>query len=58
MELPDRYKQVILLYYFQGLTTQETAGALGLSQATVSRRLKKAEALLKTSLTGGEAYEG
>ena len=58
MELPDRYKQVILLYYFQGLTMQETAGALGLSQATVSRRLKNAEALLKTSLTGGEAYEG
>ena len=58
MELPDRYKQVILLYYFQGLTMQETADALGSSQATVYRRLKKAEALLKTSLTGGEAYEG
>ena len=58
MDLPDRYKQVILLYYFQGLTMQETAGALGSSQATVYRRLKKAEALLKTSLTGGEAYEG
>lgn len=58
MELPDRYKQVILLYYFQGLTMRETAGALGLSQPTVQRRLKQAEALLKTSLTGGEPYEG
>ena len=40
MELPDRYKQVILLYYFQGLTMQETADALGTSQATVHRRLE------------------
>ena len=58
MELPDRYKQVILLYYFQGLTMQETADALGSSQPSVQRRLKQAEALLKISLTGGEAYEG
>ena len=58
MELPDRYKQVILLYYFQGLTMRETADALGSSQSTVQRRLKQAEALLKISLTGGEAYEG
>ena len=58
MELPDRYKQVILLYYFQGLTMLETAEALGTSQSTVHRRLKKAEELLKVSLTGGVAYEG
>ena len=58
MELPDRYKQVILLYFFQGLTMQETADALGTSQATVSRRLEKAKELLKGSLTGGAAYEG
>ena len=58
MDLPDRYKQVILLYYFQGLTMQETADALDVSQATVHRRLEKAEELLKGSLTGGAAYEG
>jgi len=57
MELPGRYKQVILLYYFQGLTMQETADTLGAVQSTVQRRLKKAEALLRTSLTGGAAYE-
>lgn len=58
MDLPDRYKQVILLYYFQGLTLLETAEALGASQSTIHRRLKKAEDLLKVSLTGGVAYEG
>ena len=41
MELPDRYKQVILLYYFQGLNMQETANALGSSQSSVQRRLKQ-----------------
>ena len=58
MDLPDRYKQVILLYYFQGLTMQETAEVIGASQTTVQRRLKKAESLLKVELTGGVTYEG
>ena len=57
MDLPDRYKQVILLYYFQGLTMRETADVIGASQPTVQRRLKKAEALLKGVLTGGVTYE-
>ena len=57
MDLPDRYKQVILLYYFQGLTMQETADVIGASQPTVQRRLKKAEELLKGALTGGVTYE-
>ena len=58
MDLPDRYKQVILLHFFQGLTMQETADALDVSQATVHRRLEKAEELLRETLTGGAAYEG
>ena len=58
MDLPDRYKQVILLHFFQGLTMQETADVLNTSQPTVHRRLKKAVELLKGSLTGGVTYEG
>ncbi len=57
MDLPDRYKQVVLLYYFQGLTQRETAQALSLSPAAVIRRLRAAESLLKQSLTGGEDDE-
>lgn len=57
MELPDKYKQVILLHYYQGLTQKETAQALGLSPAAVSRRLRSAEAQLKQILTGDEAYD-
>ena len=51
-------QELILLHFFQGLTTQETADALNTSQSTVQRRLKKAEELLKGSLTGGVTYEG
>ena len=57
MDLPERYKQIILLHYFQGLTLQETADVLGQSISTVHRRLKKAEALLREALEGGEAHE-
>ena len=58
MDLPDKLKQVILLYYYQGLTMLETAEALGTSQTTVHRRLKKAEEFLKVSLEGGVENEG
>jgi len=57
MALPDKYKQVILLHYFQGLTQQETGQALGLSTSAVIRRLRAAEVILKQSLTGGEDDE-
>ena len=52
--LPDKYKQVILLYYYSNLTLQETADALGIPKSTANKRLRKAEELLKRSLTGGE----
>ncbi|MDO5435723.1 MAG: sigma-70 family RNA polymerase sigma factor [Clostridia bacterium] len=56
MGLPRKYKQVILLYYYQGLTLDETGEALGLSRSCVYRRLKKAEALLREEWSGG-SYE-
>ena len=52
--LPDKYKQVILLYYYSNLTYQETAEALGIPKSTVNKRIKKAEELLKRGLTGGD----
>ncbi len=54
MRLPEKYKQVMLLYYYQDLTLEETGKALGLSRSCVYRRLKKAEGLLKAEWSGGE----
>ena len=53
MGLPGKYKQVILLYYYQGLTLDETGKVLGLTRSCVYRRLKKAEEFLRKDLTGG-----
>lgn len=52
--LPEKYKQVILLYYYQGMTMREVASTLELPHSTVQRRLRKAESLLKIEWTGGD----
>ena len=49
--LPEKYKQVILMCFYQELTEREAAEALGISVSTVCKRLKSAEALLRSSLT-------
>ena len=57
MDLPDKYKRVVLLYFYQGLTIRETAEVLGMSTTTVHRRLQKAEDLLKNALERSETHE-
>ena len=47
MDLPAKYKQVILLHHFQNLNQSETAQALGISRTSVAKRLKKAYELLR-----------
>ncbi len=50
--LPENAKQVLLLYYYQEMTLQETAEVLGISRSAVHKRLQKAQKLLKGKLTG------
>lgn len=57
MQLPDKLKQVILLYYFHDMTMAETAEALGTSRATVQNRLKKAYMLLRYKPEGSDSDE-
>lgn len=57
LRLPAKYKQVLLLYYYQDLTLEEIAQALQMSRSTVHHRLKMAEALLRNTLTGGDIDE-
>ena len=56
LALPEKYRQPILLYYYQELTLEETADALNTSKSTIHNRLRKAEEMLKISLTGGDCY--
>ena len=56
MSLPYRHKEVVLLYYYQGLNLQEISDTLGVAVSTVSVRLKKARERLHRELEGGHAY--
>lgn len=57
MALPDKYKRPILLYYYQDMTLEETAKALGISKSAVHQRLRKAEADLRVAMIGGVCYD-
>ena len=48
--LPQKLKEVILTRYYERLTLEETAAALGLSLSAVNTRIRKAKTLLKKEL--------
>lgn len=52
--LPDEYREVIMLYYYQDVTYQEIADFLGVSAATVNARLTKARKLLRQRMNQSE----
>lgn len=57
LRLPVKYRQALLLYYYQDMTLEEAAEVLGVSRSTVHHRLKKAEIMLRTTLSGGDTDE-
>ncbi len=54
-QLPDRYRQVVILRYYHGMNLDETAQVLGMSRSAVHHRLKKALAALRIEYEGGDA---
>ena len=50
MRLPAKYREVVLLRYYEGLKLKEVASALRLSSSKVRTRLKRANAILQESL--------
>jgi RNA polymerase sigma-70 factor (ECF subfamily) len=51
-KLPDKYKQVVMLYYFEQKSYREMEEILGVSQGTLKSRLNRARAILSRSLRG------
>ena len=51
MELPEKYRTVISLYYFDDMPTPEIARALSLKEATVRTRLTRARDLLREAFS-------
>ncbi len=52
MKLPRKLREVILLYYYQDMSTEEIAEALGIAQSSVSHRLRRGREKLRNLLEG------
>lgn len=57
LQLPRKYREVVLLYYYEDMKLTEIARALGVSAMTVSRRIARARTLLRDLLKGGDGVE-
>ena len=56
MSLPEEYRTVIYLYYFEDMTTKQIGKVLGVREGTVRMRLTRARNLLKAK-TGGVEFD-
>lgn len=52
MALPEKYREVVMLHYYQGLASPDVARILHVPQATVLTRLHRARKLLESKLKG------
>ncbi len=50
-ELPDKYKDVIMLHYYEGYSIEECTKLLGISLSAAKMRLMRARELMKEKLT-------
>lgn len=61
LELPIKYREAIVLFYYEEMTSFEIATLLSISENTIKTRLRRGRDLLKTSLSevqlGGDLYE-
>lgn len=58
MNLPIKYKEIIILYYYQQFTTREISEMLKLPEGTIRTRLFRSRELLRKNVTGRIEYEG
>lgn len=52
-QLPEKYKQVIILRYYQGMSLDEAGQSLGISRSAAHHRLQKALNLLRLDFDEG-----
>ena len=50
LELPSKYKEVLLLYYVEGYKCFEISKILKITESTVKKRLERGRKLLKKKL--------
>ena len=52
-QLPEKHRQIIVLRYYQGMSLEEAARALGVSRSTAHHRLQKALQALRIDFDEG-----
>jgi RNA polymerase sigma-70 factor (ECF subfamily) len=56
MNLPAKFRETIMLYYYQDMDTMEISKTLGIAQSSVSNRLRKGRELLCKALEGRDLH--
>lgn len=57
MNLPRKYKEPIILYYYEELSTVDISKMLKIPEGTVRSRLFRARTMLKSNIDGSIEYE-
>lgn len=58
MKLPLKYREAVILYYYEELSTMDISVALKIPEGTVRSRLFRARTILKSNIEGKIEYEG
>ncbi|XID91461.1 RNA polymerase sigma factor [Paenibacillaceae bacterium WGS1546] len=58
LALPEKYKIVLYLFYYEGYSSKEISNLLGIKDSTVRARLRNGRKHLQLNLTGGHRHEG
>lgn len=53
LNLPNKYKSIIYLYYYEGYSIKEIAKILKINEKTVGTRLSRGRKILKINIEGG-----
>ena len=56
MNLPRKYREAIMLYYYQDMDVREIGTVLSIAQSSVSNRLKKGREMLRKALEGRDQH--
>lgn len=57
ISLPQKYKSIIYLYYYEGYSTKEISRMMKLNESTLRTRMTKARQLLKEKIGGMQEHE-
>ena len=58
MELPDKYRAVIHLFYYEELSVKEMSKALKIKESTIKSQLSRGRYMLRERMKGDYQYDG